>query len=180
MHTLEGSGALQLSDIQLKGAGMTGTGALKVEGLQDAFLTSGQIAVDAADFSRFSRLSGRKLGGSGRLDVTGSASRLSGFFDADIAFKGTDLSLDIPEADRLLAGPSTLTASIRRDEAGIALRALEVVADGLLARANGKLSTLGSDLTGSVALDDVAVLGPATAARSRWTVALPARPRTGR
>ena len=160
MHTLEGSGALQLSDIQLKGAGMTGTGALKVEGLQDAFLTSGQIAVDAADFSRFSRLSGRKLGGSGRLDVTGSASRLSGFFDADIAFKGTDLSLDIPEADRLLAGPSTLTASIRRDEAGIALRALEVVADGLLARANGKLSTLGSDLTGSVALDDVAVLGP--------------------
>lgn len=160
MHMLEGSGALQLSDIRFEGAGLSGTGALKIEGLADAFLTSGQIAVDAADFSRFSRLLGRKLGGSGRLDLTGSASRLSGFFDADIAFTGTDLSLDIPEADRLLAGPSTLTASIRRDEAGTVLRSLEMTADGLLARANGKLSSLGSDLAGSVTLDDLSGLGP--------------------
>ena len=160
MHMLEGSGALQLSGIRFEGAGLTGTGALKIEGLEDAFLTSGRIAVEAADFARFSRLLGRRLGGSGRLDLSGSASRLSGFFDADIAFKGTDLSLDIPEADRLLAGPSTLTASIRRDEGGTILRSLELVANGLLARANGKLSSLGSDLAGSVTLDDLAVLGP--------------------
>lgn len=160
MHMLEGSGALQLSGIRLDGAGLTGTGALKIEGLEKAFLTSGRLAVDASDFSRFSRLLGRKLGGSGRLDLTGSVSRLSGFFDAEIAFKGNGLSLDIPQADRLLAGQSTVTASIRRDEAGTVLRALEVAADGLLARANGKLASLGSDLTGSVTLEDLAVLGP--------------------
>jgi translocation and assembly module TamB len=160
MHMLAGSGALQMSDIRFEGAGLAGTGALKIEGLADAFLTSGRLAVEATDFSRFSRLAGRKLGGSGRLDLTGSASRLSGFFDAGIAFTGTGLSLDLPAADRLLAGPSTLTASIRRDEGGTVLRSLEVAADGLLARANGKLSTLGSDLAGSVTLDDVAVLGP--------------------
>ncbi len=160
MHMLEGSGALQLSGISFEGAGLAGTGALKIEGLEDAFLASGRIAVDATDFARFSRLLGRRLGGSGRLELSGSASRLSGFFDADIAFKGTDLSLDIPEADRLLAGQSSLTASIRRDEAGTVLRALEAAANGLLARANGKLSSLGSDLAGSVTLDDLEVLGP--------------------
>ena len=160
MHMLEGSGALQVSDIRFQGAGMTGSGALKIEGLEDAFLATGRLAVEAADFSRFSRLAGRNLGGSGRLDLTGSASRLSGFFDADIAFKGTDLSLDIPQAERLLAGPSTLTASIRRDESGTVLRSLEMAATGLMARANGKLSSLGSDLAGSITLEDLAVLGP--------------------
>ena len=160
MHMLEGSGALTLSDIRVEGAGLTGTGALKIEGLENAFLATGRLAVEAADFSRFSGLAGRKLGGSGRLDLTGSASRLSGFFDAEIAFKGSDLSVDIPQADRLLAGPSTLTASVRRDEGGTVLRSLEVAADGLLARAKGKLSSAGSDLAGSVSLEDLAVLGP--------------------
>ncbi len=160
MHMLEGSGALQLSDIRFEGAGLTGTGALKIEGLEDAFLTSGRLAVDAGDFSRFSRLLGRKLGGAGRLELSGSASRLSGFFDADIRFEGKGLSVDIPQADRLLAGPSTLTASIRRDEGGTVLRSLEMAADGLLAKANGKLSSHGSDLAGSVALADLSVLGP--------------------
>ena len=171
MHMLEGSGALTLSGIRLEGAGLTGTGALKIEGLEDAFLTSGRLAVEASDFSRFSGIAGRKLGGAGRLELTGSASRLSGFFDADIAFRGTDLRVDIPQADRLLAGPSTLTASIRRDEGGTVLRSLEVAANGLLARANGKLSSTGSDLAGSVTLEDLAVLGPGYGGR----VALDAR-----
>ena len=161
MHMLGGSGALSLSDVQFAGAGLSGTGSLKVEGLEDAFLTSGKLEVDATDFSRFSALAGRKLGGMGRLELTGSASRLSGFFDADIAFLGTGLRLDVPEVDRLLSGQSTLSASVRRDEAGTILRSLDVAADGLLAQANGKLSSDGSDLAGSIKLDDLAALGPA-------------------
>ncbi|MBN8629220.1 MAG: translocation/assembly module TamB domain-containing protein [Rhodobacterales bacterium] len=160
LHWLEGSEALSLTDIRLEGAGLTGTGALEIEGLQDAFLTSGKLAVEATDFARFSGLAGRKLDGSGRLDLTGSASRLSGFFDAEIAFAGQGLSLDIPQADGLLAGQSTLTASIRRDESGTVLRAFEAAAGGLHAQASGKLSTAGSDLTGSVSLEDLSVLGP--------------------
>lgn len=160
LNLREGTGELQLSDIRFQGAGLTGSGALKVEGLEDAFLTSGKLAVVATDLSRFSGLAGRKLGGSGEVELTGSASRLSGFFDAELAVRGQDLSLDIPQADRLLAGPSTLTASIRRDEAGTVLRALEVAADGMLVRANGKISTTGSDLAGTATLKDLAVLGP--------------------
>ncbi len=157
---LEGSGALQLSGIQLEGAGLSGTGAAKIEGLEDAFLATGNLAVDATDFARFSRLAGRKLGGAGKLSLSGSVSRLSGFFDADLAFEGTGLSLDVPEIDRLLADRSTLAASVRRDEGGTTLRAFDLVAKGLTAKASGRLASTGSDLSGSVTVDDLAVLGP--------------------
>ncbi len=41
MFLQEGATALQLSDIRLEGAGLTSSGALRVEGLKDAFLTRG-------------------------------------------------------------------------------------------------------------------------------------------
>lgn len=179
MHFLEGSGALSLSDIRFDGAGLKGTGALKVEGLADAFLTSGRITVDASDFGRFSGLAGRKLGGAGRLDLTGSASRLSGFFDTDIAFAGTGLSLDLPQLDRLLAGASSLTASVRRDEGGTILRALDLTAKSLSATASGTLATEGSTLDGEVTITDLSDLGPPFAGGVDLTVAFTGTPEDG-
>lgn len=160
MHMLEGSGALSLTDIRFAGAGLTGTGAVEVEGLDDALLTTGEVEIVASDFARFSGLAGRPLGGSGQLKLSGSASRLSGFVDADIAFEGNGLSIDVPEVDRLLSGPSTATLSLRRDEGGTILRAFELAADGLVARANGKLASVGSDLVASVTMADLSALGP--------------------
>lgn len=156
----EGAGALQLSGIRLDGAGLTLAGAVKIEGLEDAFLASGKLTVQADDFARFSGLAGRPLGGSGTLVASGSASRLSGFLDLDLAFDGSGLSLDVPQIDRLLAGRSTLAASIRRDDSGTVLRNLDLVAGGLVAQADGTLSNEGSDLSGTVRLDDLSVLGP--------------------
>jgi translocation and assembly module TamB len=159
VHVLEGSGALKLTDIRFEGAGLKGTGALQIEGLEEALLTSGQIVVEAADFARFSRLAGRDLGGAGRMEISGSASRLSGELDADIDFAGLGLSIDQAEADRLLAGRSSLKASIRRDETGTTLRSLDVKADALTAEASGKISSTGSDLTGTIRLDNLSALG---------------------
>ena len=179
MQMLEGSGALGLSDIRFEGAGLTGTGALKVEGLEDAFLTSGRISVEAADFGRFSGLAGRSLGGAGVLEVTGSASRLSGFFDADLAFAGTGLRLDVPQVDRLLAGPSRLTASLRRDENGTVLRALDVTAASLVASASGTLATAGSTLDGDIRITDLSDLGPPFAGSVDLTAAFSGTPEDG-
>ena len=153
-------GALQLSDIAFEGAGLTGGGVLKIEGLEEAFLASGKLTVTAQDFARFSGLAGRPLGGTGTIVVEGSASRLSGFFDLDAAFDGTGLRLDIPQVDRLLANRSTLVASIRRDEDGTILRALDLSAGGLSAQADGTLSSRGSNLSATMRLDDLSVLGP--------------------
>ncbi len=159
MFIAEGAGALQLSDIRLEGAGLTGVGAVKVEGLEDAFLASGKLTLRAEDFSRFSGLAGRPLGGSGTMVASGSASRLSGFFDLDLAFDGTGLRLDVPQVDRLLSGRSSLVASIRRDEGGTMLRKVDLVADGLVAMADGTLSNEGYNLAGSARLQDLSVLG---------------------
>lgn len=156
----EGAEALRLSDIRLEGAGLRGSGALTVEGLRDAFLASGKLTVQAEDFARFSGLAGRQLGGSGTLVASGSASPLSGSFDFDLAFDGTGLSLDVPQIDRLLADRSSLVASVRRDESGTVLRKLDLVAGGLVAKADGTLSSAGSNLSGTLRLDDLSVLGP--------------------
>ncbi|KAF0116606.1 MAG: hypothetical protein FD150_308 [Rhodobacteraceae bacterium] len=160
LNFLEGAGALHLSDIQLSGAGLTGSGAVQIEGLDKALLTSGRLVVEATDFKRFSRLAGRSLGGAGRLEIAGSASRLSGFFDTEMTFDGTGLALGQAELDRLLAGTSSVKASVRRDETGTVLRSLDLAADGLLAQASGKLSSQGSDLSGTLSLSDLSVLGP--------------------
>lgn len=160
MHIQEGAGALRLSNIRFEGAGLTTNGELKVEGLEDAFLASGKLTVAAGDFSRFSGLAGRPLGGTGTLVASGSVSRLSGFFDLELAFDGTGLSLDVPQLDRLLAERSTLVASVRRDEAGTMLRNLDLAAGGLTATADGTLSSAGANLSGRVRLDNLSVLGP--------------------
>lgn len=159
-HLLEDEGVLSLTDIRLAGAGMTGTGSLKIEGLDEALLTSGRMVVEAADFARFSGLAGRDLAGAGRLEIAGSASRLSGFFDTDVTFAGTDLAIGQPEVDRLLAGASRLQARIRRDEAGTELQAFDLSAGGLLAKASGTLSSRGANLSGTVDLADLSALGP--------------------
>jgi translocation and assembly module TamB len=179
MHFLEGSKALSLSDIRFDGAGLTGTGALKVEGLDEAFLTSGRISVEAADFTRFSGLAGRRLGGAGTLELTGSASRLSGFFDADLAFAGLGLSLGVPQLDRLLAGPSSLKASIRRDDSGTILRALDLTAASLAASASGTLATEGSVLDGEITISDLSDLGSPYAGSVDLTAAFSGTPEDG-
>jgi translocation and assembly module TamB len=160
LHVLEGAGGLRLSDIRLAGAGLIGSGAVKIEGLDQAFMTSGRLVVEATDFARFSRLAGRSLDGAGRLEIAGSASSLSGVFDTEVTFDGTGLALGQPELDRLLAGASSVKASLRRDETGTVLRAFDLAAGGLVAEASGKLSSQGSDLSGTVGLADLSVLGP--------------------
>lgn len=65
------------------------------------------------------------MGGSGTLRLEGHASALSGAFDAVIAATTRGLKVGQPEADRLMAGDATLTASILRDEIGTHLRAMD-------------------------------------------------------
>jgi translocation and assembly module TamB len=180
LHMLEGSGALRLSDIRLAGAGLTGSGALQIEGLDKALLTSGRLVVEATDFARFSRLAGRSLGGAGKLEIAGSASRLSGFFDTEVTFDGTGLAVGQTELDRLLAGASSVKASVRRDETGTVLRAFDLAAGGLLAQANGRLSSQGTDLSGTISLADLSVLGPGFGGAVTLDAAFAGLPQEGR
>lgn len=159
-HALQGSGALTLSDLSLRGEGFSAKGFLQISGLEKALETAGKVTVTADDLARFSGLAGRPLAGKGTVRLEGSASPLSGAFDAVVEVEATSLSLDIESLDRLLAGQSRLTLSALRDTTGTTLRALDLAAGALTATASGTLATGNASLAGDVTLSDLSILGP--------------------
>ena len=156
----ENTGVLNLPDLRITGEGFEGSAALTVAGLKSALLTTGRVELAAEDFTRFSALAGRPLGGAGTVVIEGSASRLSGFFDLNATFEGQGLKFGIAQADQLLAGQSAIKASVIRDTTGTTLRSLTVTAKSVTADAAGKLSSTGSTLAGSIKVANLADLGP--------------------
>jgi translocation and assembly module TamB len=159
LRHLEGSGALDLTDIGVTGEGFAAKGGLTIEGLEHAFTTTTRMTVTADDMARFSGLVGRPLSGRATVEIDGIVASIAGNLDAQISVTGQDLGIGMPQIDGLLSGSSKLTASVLRDETGTTLRAFDLTAGPLLATASGKLSSDGSDLVGRVELGDLAPLG---------------------
>ena len=157
---LEGGDSLGISDIQLAGEGISGSGNLQIEGLDSALLTTGQLQLTSSDLSRFALLAGRPLAGEGAIRLSGSASPLSGILDGLVEISAMDMRIGISQVDRMLTGSSNASLSIRRDESGTTLRAFDVVAGTFSAEGKGTLASLGSDLQGMLAIGDLASLDP--------------------
>jgi translocation and assembly module TamB len=179
-HWLEGSGTLDLTGIDLAGDGLAASGALKIGGLDAGLPTSGDLKLDARDLGRFSDLAGRPLGGSGTVSVEGSVGLLSGSVDAVADISGNGLSVSIAELDSLLRGASTARISVLRDETGTSLRAFDLAAGALTAKASGKLATAGSALAAEVSLTDLAALGGTYGGRAGLKVSFEGTPENGR
>ena len=179
-HWLEGSGALRLSDLRIAGDGYKAQAAVKIEGLEEALLTSGRVEVSATDFDMFSALAGRPIAGSGTLLVEGSASGLSGVFDLVARFKGQGLRVGVAEVDRLLSGDSTIVAAAMRDETGMVLRSFDLQAGTLSVTGDGRLSSAGSNLQGTLNLRDLGALGPGYRGRLALTAGFTGTPTAGR
>lgn len=166
----EGEPALSVPDLRLVGEDYDGRARLRIEGLNEALLTTGRIELSARDFSRFALLAGRPLAGAGKAVVEGSASRLSGALDLVASFEGQGLQVGIDQIDQLLDGKSNLTASVLRDETGTTLRSFGIAAKTLAVTGAGKISSLGSDLAARLEVTDLSALGP----RFRGAVSLDA------
>ncbi len=154
-----GTGVTRLSRLVVQGDDYDANLRGSVAGLASGFNLSGTAEVNFDELSRFSGLAGRTLGGSGSASVTGFGSPLSGQFDVDATVAGNDLVTGIAQLDGVLRGASTVTASVKRDETGTALRAFEVVARGVTAQATGRLATGANDITADLAFSDLSVLG---------------------
>ncbi|MFZ5708865.1 MAG: translocation/assembly module TamB domain-containing protein [Pseudomonadota bacterium] len=156
---------LRIGDIAIRGDGLLATGALSLRtgsGGQDGPggpAVSGRIDAQADDLGRLARLAGRRLGGAASLGLDGTVWPLSGAFDGRITVAGRDLTVDIPEADRLLAGRSLVAVSARRDETGLRIREATVTAATLRAEGEGFLRTGAADLSARLAFGDLSVLG---------------------
>lgn len=160
LHRLEGSGTTNITGLALSGPGLSATGALRIEGLEQALRTSGRLQLTTDDLARFSTLVGRPLGGRATIQAEGAASSLSGEIDGVISIAGRNLSLGIPQVDALLAQESSLSASVLRDTTGTRLRSLALDAGPLTATASGTITSVGSDLSGQIVLADLTPFGP--------------------
>ncbi|MES2144311.1 MAG: translocation/assembly module TamB domain-containing protein, partial [Pseudomonadota bacterium] len=159
-HYQEGEDALNLPRLMIDGQGYRARASGRIGGLQTGFALSGKASAEVDDLSRLSGVAGRPLTGAATLELVGSGSPLGGSFDVTGNVDGKGLGVGVVEIDRLLAKGATIAVSVRRDQTGIALRQLDVVAAGLTATATGTLASGGNDIRARLAFSDIAALGP--------------------
>lgn len=150
----------RLAVFDVAGEGYGARGGLTLSGLDSAFALTGRVDARIDDMGRYSGLAGRRLGGAAVLTARGSGAVLAGRFDVEAAIEGRDLSLDVAEVDRLLAGQARVSTSVRRDSLGTEVRALNLAAQGLTASVSGALKTGASDLAARFDFADLSVLRP--------------------
>ncbi|MBQ4825324.1 translocation/assembly module TamB domain-containing protein [Leisingera sp. HS039] len=160
--TTEGPGALQITDMELRGSDYQAAGDVGFDGLEDGLKVSTDLTADLADLARFSDLAGHSLGGAVQAAVKGSFTPLSGAFDTDLSMQAQDLSAGIAQADELLKGTTTLALKAARDENGIAIDRFELAGSALLASAAGTLNSDAGRMEITAKLNRLEVLLPQT------------------
>jgi translocation and assembly module TamB len=120
----------------------------------------GRARIRAQDLTVFSGIAGRPLSGSAELTVTGAGTLLGRAFDVVVDGQTVDLSIGLPEADRVVAGTTRLSLSARRDEEGLALRAFRLGSPVARVTAEGTLRSAGTVLNLSASIDDGSLVLP--------------------
>jgi translocation and assembly module TamB len=152
--------SLQVPALHIEAAGIVADGAFTSALGSQGPEIDGTLTATSADVSRFSVLIGQRLGGGAGFTVTGRVVPLTGAFDVVADIAGQNLTVGVAEADRLLAGNSTVRLDLRRDETGMTVRQADLAAASLTAKLSGRLATDRADLSGDVSFGDLAVLGP--------------------
>lgn len=156
----EGSGVTRIGALDLAAGPVTLSAGGEIAGLSDGFRTRGQLRIDASDLAPLSGLAGRPLSGRGTITATGQGSPLAGDFDVQARVDGQNLTVNIPQADNLLQGPSSIALDIRRDTSGTVLRSFAIRAPSLAADGSGTVTSDLADLTLTLRMDDLSRLGP--------------------
>ncbi|WP_400084007.1 translocation/assembly module TamB domain-containing protein [Yoonia sp. R78084] len=151
---------IEITRFTLGGAGLDAQAQATIEGPDAGFRTNATMNVGIAGLGRFSTLAGRDIGGGAELAVLANMTPLDGLFNLVVSGETSDLSIGIPEADRILAGTGTFAATAVRDTAGTRLEDLRVNTDAASIRANAALTSEGADARINASLRDVALVLP--------------------
>ncbi|SIT87360.1 autotransporter secretion inner membrane protein TamB [Yoonia rosea] len=152
---------IEITRFTLGGAGLDAQAQATIEGADAGFRTNATMNVGIAGLGRFSTLAGRDIGGAAELAVLANMTPLDGLFNFVVSGETSDLSVDIPEADRILAGTGTFAATAVRDTEGTRLEGLRVNTDAASIRASAALTSDGADARINASLRDVALVLPA-------------------
>ena len=101
------------------------------------------------------------LGAGYRGAVAGKATLVGSLATGTIGLEatGTGLGLGQDQADRLLAGPSTLSVAVTLDQGAAVIDHATISNPQLTLDATGKVTTAGADVTAKLALPDLTVMG---------------------
>lgn len=144
--------AVKMTALQVNGADYGLKGMLQLSGLSTGFVLSGNMQAAYDELSRISTLAGRDLTGRADASVIGYFNFLGRDFAITSTVAGTDITVDQPQVDRLLAGRSTIDLRARRDRTGIRLTDLSVNAQRLTAQAQGYVNSQSSDVTATISM----------------------------
>ena len=147
---------VEIGELRIEGE----TVSLNAQGLLTGLEFDGSLEASVPDMSAFSGLAGQELGGAARLTGSGQVNFLTSALDMELGLTATDLSVDVAEADRFLAGQSTIRASLRRDQVGSVLRSLTLNAGSLRVEASGQHQPGAIFLDTEIEISDLARLGP--------------------
>ncbi len=176
----QGANGLTINRLSLQGADYALTANGLLDGLDTGFKVAGKATATMQDLSRVSALAGRPLSGAATLEFEGEGSPLAGTFDILATLNGQDVTLNQPQADRLLSGPSRIVMAAARSTDGTQLKTLTVAAGALSASAAGSITSAGTDLVADVTLGDLAALDPSWGGSLTGKVGFQGVPATGR
>lgn len=152
--------AVDVSDLTVNGSDFGLDGNFLISGLGSGFVISVDATAHYEDLSRLSTLADRPLQGRGDLVVQGYYNVLTRSFDIDAELRGTDIALDQPQLDRLLAGESRIALRARRDWTGIEIEDFSINAQRLSAEAQGYLNSYASDVTARISMPSLGDADP--------------------
>ncbi len=156
-----GEGArTEISRFTLTGAGLNAQADATIAGPDAGFQTSANISAEIAGIERFATLIGQDIGGGAALAVQATLTPLDGLFDIVLSGETTDLSVGIPEADRVLTGSGIIAAQAVRDTEGTRLENLRIQTDAANLRADADLTSEGADARINASLSDVSLVLP--------------------
>ena len=158
----------RISDLDLTGTDYGLVGQIIIAGLENNFRTRLDMALTAADISRFSALAGRELDGATELALKGTITPLGGMFDLQASGSTQDLALGIAQADAVLKGRTQISMQAMRDETGTFLRDLVLRNAALSLTGAAELRTDDSRVQADFELADIGLVlpqydGPVTA-----------------
>ena len=161
------NGVTNISQLTLTGAGLDARIEGTIAGPDAGFEVAAVLDAQIVGLGRFSTLIGQDIDGGAKVNVIAQATPLDGLFDINLSGETDDLSVGIPEADRVLTGVGTITANVVRDTQGTRLESLTVRTDAAQITASADLTSAGADARLSARLVDVGLVldgisGPAT------------------
>ena len=149
-----------LSELSLDSQNLTAEGAGQITDLESSPVFDGQVSLAAETLEPFGGLVGIPLSGAVSAGVSGSLATDFSTFDISADARAQNLQIGQADADRLLAGTTTLDIDATRSDGVTRITAAELDASGFDLSASGSLGEAGANVDLSARLADIGPYAP--------------------